>query len=119
MPDETQFGHEAIAETVRIVDGYIEIFGGATGHSEDSPYDWEIGRLESGSGLATFLRQISQKSWAHPLLLKEIIVTIADWFDGAIERAMREDQMNRRREEAEAQSSSAKPPSPPSPEKSD
>src|SRR4051812_17803829 len=88
MDDDSLATRETILETVRIDDSYIEIFGGDTGLPEEAPYDWEVERLQTGPGLANFLRQISQKSWAHPLLMKEVIATIADWFDGAIEREM-------------------------------
>jgi len=83
--DETQ---PLYPETIRIKDGFIEIFGGASGCAEDAPYDWAIEQLESGRGLASYLRQIAQKSWAHPALMKDLITTIADWFDSAIEREM-------------------------------
>jgi hypothetical protein len=102
MDDETMTIDDAIIETVRIDDNYIEIFGGATGLPEEAPYDWEVSRLQTGPGLANFLRQVSLKSWAHPQLVKHVIVTIADWFDGAIEREMQR-QM---KEEAQARGNS-------------
>ncbi len=79
-------------ETIRVVNGYIEIFGGSTGLSEESPYDcmWEL--VETGHGLANFLRQVSSKTWARPELMKRLIRVIADWFDGAIEREMEKDR---------------------------
>ncbi len=75
-------------ETIRVVNGYIEIFGGDTGLSEESPYEWRWEQVETGQGLANFLRQVSDKAWAHPELMKRLIHAIADWFDSAIEREM-------------------------------
>jgi len=98
----------AIPETIRVKDGYIEIFGGATGLAEDALYYWSIKRLESGQELASYLRQIAQKSWAHPALMKHLIETIADWFDGETERRM-EEQMREAAKDMPAPAASVPP----------
>ena len=80
-----------LSETIKIVDGYILIYGGRTNSSEEDAYDWSLERIQSGAGLADYLRQVSQKTWAYPRLLKELIAEIAYWFDEEVRRQMIED----------------------------